>query len=462
MVLSRESGSLLLTSLTGFINLVLSGSCPSQIIPLFFGARLIALNKKSGGARSIAVGCVLRRLIAKCAVSYSVSKLVSYFSPRQLGVGIRGGCEAAVHAARRFLSSLDEGSVLAKLDFSNAFNSIHRDAVLLAVHDKIPEIFNFCLLAYAQSSILVFGDFQIRSEEGIQQVDPLGPLLFCLTIQPILSSLQSDLTIGFMDDVTLGGDMHVVSSDIQHIKCSGATLGLNLNISKCELISSSSVAPPSELLKSFIPVLPADATLLGAPCLAGRNLDCALDACCSDLQRAIDRLSLLESHDALVLLRSCFSAPKILYLLRCSPCYGHAKLEAFDNLLKNGLSRITNTDLNEVQWVQASLPVRFGGIGVRRVASLAISAYLASAASTLELQNSLLADCHALSDVTVDDYSEIWSNNFGVPPSIPAAWQQRAWDQPMIDADKLHVLSSYQDPYHTARLTAVMAPHSGD
>jgi hypothetical protein len=312
LVRCRESGSNLLTSLTGFVNMVLSGSCPSQIIPLFFGARLIALNKKSGGVRPIAVGCVLRRLIAKCAVSFSVSKLVSYFSPRQLGVGIPGGCEAAVHAARRFLSTLDEGSVLAKLDFSNAFNCIHRDAVLLAVHDKLPEIFNFCHLAYAQSSLLVFGDFQILSEEGIQQGDPLGPLLFCLTIQPLLSSLQSSLTIGFMDDVTLGGRVDVVANDIQHINCFGATLGLNLNITKCELISSSVVTPPFQLLKSFIPVLPADATLLGAPCLAGRKLDIALDACCLDLQRAIERLSLLESHDALVLLRSCFSASKLM------------------------------------------------------------------------------------------------------------------------------------------------------
>ena len=118
-----------------------------------------------------------------------------------------------------------------------------------------------------------------------------------------------------------------------------------------------------------------------------------------DLQRAIERLSLLESHDALVLLRSCFSASKLMYLLRCSPCYGHPKLDVFDNLLKDGLSRITNTDLNEIQWLQASLPVRFGGVGVRRVASLAISAYLASAASTLELQNSLLSDCQALSEL---------------------------------------------------------------
>jgi hypothetical protein len=43
-------------------------------------------------------------------------------------------------------------------------------------------------------------------------------------------------------------------------------LGLNLSITKCELISSSVVAPPFQLLKSLLLVLPADASLLGAPC----------------------------------------------------------------------------------------------------------------------------------------------------------------------------------------------------
>jgi hypothetical protein len=115
---------------------------------------------------------------------------------------------------------------LAKLDFSYAFNSIHRIAVLLAVHDKLPEIFSFCHLAYIQFSLLAFDDFQILSEEGIRQGDPAGYLLFtslcslCLHLCSLLSQLI------FMDDVTYGGCMDVVANDIQHINCFGATLGL--------------------------------------------------------------------------------------------------------------------------------------------------------------------------------------------------------------------------------------------
>ena len=52
-------GKKLLTALTSFTNLVLSGDTPAQMRPLFFGATLTALNKKDGGVRPIAIGGTL-------------------------------------------------------------------------------------------------------------------------------------------------------------------------------------------------------------------------------------------------------------------------------------------------------------------------------------------------------------------------------------------------------------------
>jgi hypothetical protein len=94
---------------------------------------------------------------------------------------------------------------LIKLDFSNAFNTLRRDDMLEAVLKEIPEIFNFCHLSYAENSTLLFNEFKISSEEGPQQGDPLGPLLFALTIHPILQSLVSEFKTGYLDDVAIGG-----------------------------------------------------------------------------------------------------------------------------------------------------------------------------------------------------------------------------------------------------------------
>ena len=119
-----------MTAITGFVNLVMDGRCPAEICPVFFGGRLIALEKKTGGYRPIAVGYTFRRLVAKCANFYAQKKLAAYFSPLQLGVAVSRGCEAAVHATRRFMEAMPDDEVVVKLDISNAFNTVRRDALL--------------------------------------------------------------------------------------------------------------------------------------------------------------------------------------------------------------------------------------------------------------------------------------------------------------------------------------------
>jgi len=87
----------------------------------------------------------------------------------------------------------------------------------------------------------LFGQYTVQSQEGAQQGDPIGPLLFCNTIHPLLSSLHSNLNVGYFGDVTLGGHLDVVASDVAEIMRIGAEMGLSLNISKCELTAHSNL-----------------------------------------------------------------------------------------------------------------------------------------------------------------------------------------------------------------------------
>ena len=93
--------------------------------------------------------------------------------------------------------------------------------------------------------------------------------------------------------------------------------------------------------------------------------------------------------------------PKLLYLLRKADCSDNPLLTAFDNTLRSGLSSILNVDLSDIQWLQASLPVRHGGLGIRNAQMLASFAFLASAVSTHDFQQSILSQ----SIGTLDDES---------------------------------------------------------
>ena len=110
------------------------------------------------------------------------------------------------------------------------------------------------------------------------------------------------------------------------------------------------------------------------------------------------RLSLLGKHDALCLLRHSFAIPKVLYILRSAPCFSSAHLGAYDEELRSILSEVLNISLeDDSSWLQASLPVGYGGIGVRRATQLAPSAFLASAAgSSVLIIASFLTDLGVL------------------------------------------------------------------
>jgi len=77
-----------LESIKRFTSLVINSGVPEEIRPVFFGASLTALKKKSGGIRPIAVGNVWRRLAGKVLVSRIIPKLIPFLSPHQLGAGV--------------------------------------------------------------------------------------------------------------------------------------------------------------------------------------------------------------------------------------------------------------------------------------------------------------------------------------------------------------------------------------
>ena len=81
--------------------------------------------------------------------------------------------------------------------------------MLLAVRDTVPELFDLVNAAYEHPSFLFCGDHTLESAEGVQQGDPLGQLLFCLTIQPLLLKLQSAFSVFIWMMVLLVGQQRI-------------------------------------------------------------------------------------------------------------------------------------------------------------------------------------------------------------------------------------------------------------
>lgn len=200
--------------------------------------------------------------------------------------------------------------------------------------------------------------------------------------------------------------------------------------------------------------------LLGAPIFKGRALQSVLQNHSDILDQAIEDMVGLQAQSAMILLRSCFGAAKLTFVLRTAPCWDDPLLQKMDNQLRSGVEKILNVELDDVQWKQATLPIRDGGLGIRQVSMLASSAYLASAASTKSLGSTILG----MEDWNDEYKNQILSARGSTLPvgNAQALTKQSAWDRPLIEHDKAEVWSAYTDPCSRARLVAVSSPHSGD
>ena len=124
---------------------------------------------------------------------------------------------------------------------------------------------SFVFSCYSSSSTLLH-KITLQSVEGVQQGDPLGPLLFCLTIHPLITHLKSEFKVCYLDDDTISGAEAEVLQDFQFIEYQAAHLGLHLNCAKTELICED---PAGSLLFQVAPDLckvnPAEALPLCSP-----------------------------------------------------------------------------------------------------------------------------------------------------------------------------------------------------
>ncbi|KAL5510755.1 hypothetical protein EMCRGX_G006356 [Ephydatia muelleri] len=85
--------------------------------------------------------------------------------------------------------------------------------------------------------------WRLRSKSGVQQGDPLGPLFFSLVLNVLITAIAKDsgcpllFHAWYRDDGALAGPRSPLCSVLKFIQELGPSLGLHINISKCEVFS---------------------------------------------------------------------------------------------------------------------------------------------------------------------------------------------------------------------------------
>lgn len=275
--------------------------------------------------------------------------------------------------------------------------------------------------------------------------------------------------IFYLNDGTLGGPVDCVLSDLATIEERAKELGLKFNQTKSEVICKDDATRDSTLTSyPLIKIIdPSEAILLGSPIGSKSSIDKSISSKIAALKVLGERITLLQAHDALCLLRSAFTLPKLLFLLRTAPCYQSQKVADFDQLQRALLESLCNISLDDHSWSQASLPINSGGLGIRSAVLLAPSAFLASAAGCESLSLAILP--RRFSSVNAQLRQEAlshWRSSVPSdtvdPPTGTSAISQKAWDQPVIEGCFSTLLANITaSPREKARLLASQQKESG-
>ena len=159
-------------------------------------AHLTALQKldetgtPTGDVRGIATGIVLRRLVARTVAQQYSAVVLQATSPFQYALSTRAGVDC-VALMIKLLTDMDEDTTITSLDGVGAYDHVSRACFLQELSSN-PELAPpFVRMWYSRPSTYTWRDehntvHHIPQAEGVEQGEPLSPLLFSFAVHASL------------------------------------------------------------------------------------------------------------------------------------------------------------------------------------------------------------------------------------------------------------------------------------
>ena len=165
------------------------------------------------------------------------------------------------------------------------------------------------------------------------------------------------------------------------------------------------------------------------------------------------------------LFQHSFAILKLQYLLRTAPCYQPKALAKYDNTLRSIMGKVTNSAVmsDDRAWIQATLPVKLGGLGMRSAVEVASSAYLDSLHTTSTLVETILPlNMSSTTPSLLGDALSCWSEGHDFQsPDGDDAHRQKSWDQLRAVAAANQLMEGAVDDIDRTHLLASRSKESG-
>jgi len=362
-------------------------------------------EEKDINVRPIKVREALFRLACACAMDSLRPHYPKLFpTVAQVGCGMEGGVERGAHILRAGLDRYGANAALISIDYTNAYNTRSRAAMMTSILDEplarpLARLFNWTYGSETKSLIYDNGRLAqiIDIREGVEQGCQLGLFAFGLSVTPAFTAAGKGLratVVGCVDDWAVVGKWGCCLTAVNRLLADKSLTDLTINAAKSWIYWPSLTEPPPPRLLAYsaeknIPVVRDKVVKLGACFSANPALIAEWATQCVARHEHLFRL--LESRhmdpQSAYHLLAASALPRITFLMRTHPPeHILPALRAWDARVQRCFLAIAGIEMPALQshqqalLTQMALPVKdFAGCGVTSAEQHAPLHFLASA-----------------------------------------------------------------------------------